>query len=80
MSLTPIEGIVMRLMQVSGAVLIVVGVWIVIQPPSYWREDSVFKLGNIEATIRQEQPVPPWVGGAVAGSGLVLLVLGLIRR
>jgi hypothetical protein len=72
--------IVMRLMQVSGSVLIVIGVWIVLQPPSYSREDSVFKLGNIEATVRREHPLPPWVGGGVAGTGLVLLVLGLIRR
>ena len=70
----------MRVMQVSGAVLIVIGIWIVIQPPSYSREDSVFKLGNIEATMRREHPVPPWVGGAVGGAGLVLLVLGMIRR
>jgi hypothetical protein len=70
----------MRVMQVSGSVLIVVGLWVIIHPPSYSREDTVFKLGNIEATMRAMHPVPAWVGGAVAAGGLVLLVLGLIRR
>ena len=70
----------MRAMQVSGSVLIVLGLWIVIHPPSYSREETVFKLGNIEANLRQEHPVPAWIGGAMAGGGLVLLVLGLIRR
>jgi hypothetical protein len=70
----------MRAMQVGGSVLIIVGVWIIIHPPNYSREDTVLKLGNVEASIRQEHPVPAWAGGALAGSGLVLLVLGLIRR
>jgi hypothetical protein len=70
----------MRAMQIVGGVLIAIGVWIVIHPPTYSREDSVFKVGNIEATMRAQHPVPAWVGGAVLGGGVVLLVLGLIRR
>jgi hypothetical protein len=70
----------MRAMQVVGAVLIALGVWIVIHPPTYSREESVFKVGNIEATMREQHPVPVWVGGAVLGGGVVLMVLGLIRR
>ena len=67
----------MRALQVSGAALIVIGLWLMIRPPSYSREESVFKVGDIEAKMRQEHPVPGWVGGLALGAGLVLLVVGL---
>jgi len=50
-------------MQISDAVLIVIGLWISIRPASYSREESVFKLGDIEAKMQQGHHVPGWVGG-----------------
>ena len=70
----------MRAIQVSGAVLIVIGVWMVMRPPSYSREESVFKLGDVEAKMQQERQVPGWVGGMALGAGLVLLVVGSKSR
>ncbi|TLZ34856.1 MAG: hypothetical protein E6K24_12640 [Gammaproteobacteria bacterium] len=70
----------MRAVQVSGAVLIVIGLWMVIRPPSYSREESVFKLGDVEAKMQQERQVPGWVGGMALGAGLVLLVVGSKSR
>ena len=70
----------MSAIQVSGAVLIVIGVWMVIRPPSYSREESVFKLGDIEAKMQQEHRVPGWVGGIALGAGLVLFVGGTKKR
>ena len=64
----------------SGAVLIVIGLWMVIRPPSYSREESVFKLGDVEAKMQQERQVPGWVGGMALGAGLVLLVVGSKSR
>ena len=66
----------MRALQISGAALIVIGLWLMIRPPSYSREESVFKVGDIEAKMRQEHPVPGWVGGLALGAGLVLVVVG----
>ena len=70
----------MRAIQVLGAVLIVIGMWMVIRPPSYSREESVFKLGDVEAKMQQERQVPGWVGGMALGAGLVLLVVGSKSR
>ena len=70
----------MRAIQVSGAVLIVIGMWMVIRPPSYSREESVFKLGDVEAKMQQERQVPGWVGGMALGAGLVPLVVGSKSR
>ena len=57
-----------------------IGVWMVIRPPSYSREESVFKLGDVEAKMQQERQVPGWVGGMALGAGLVLLVVGSKSR
>lgn len=66
----------MRALQISGLVLIAIGLWIIIRPPSYSREESVFKFGDIQAKVQQERSVPGWAGGVALGAGLVLLVVG----
>ena len=70
----------MRALQISGLVLIAMGLWIFIRPPSYSREESVLKLGDVEAKVQHQQPVPGWVGGLAVGAGLVLVVVGFSRR
>ena len=70
----------MRALQISGAVLIVIGLWMIIRHPSYSREESVFKFGDIEAKMQQEHRIPGWVGGMALGAGLVLFVVGVTKR
>ena len=70
----------MRASQISGAVLIVIGLWMIMRPPSYSREESMFKFGDIEAKMQQEHRVPGWAGGIALGAGVVLLVVGLKKR
>ena len=70
----------MRVWLISGAVLIVAGMWMIVRPPSYSSEENVFKLGDIEAKMKQEHSVPGWVGGLALGVGVVLFAVGLKRR
>jgi hypothetical protein len=70
----------MRALQISGVILIAIGLWIIIRPPSYSREESVFKLGDVEAKMQQQHPVPGWLGGLALGAGLVLVVVGVAKR
>jgi len=70
----------MRALQISGAILIAIGLWMVLRPPSYSREESVVKLGNLEARMQQEHQVPQWVGGIALGAGVVLLLVGIRKR
>ena len=67
----------MRIALISGAILIAVGLLVIIKPPSYSREESVLKLGDLEAKVQQQHTVPGWVGGALLGAGCVLVVVGL---
>jgi hypothetical protein len=69
----------MRVLPVAGVVLMAVGAWIVFRPPSYSTEQSVFKLGDLEARVQQQRPVPGWMGGIALGAGVVLLIFGLKR-
>jgi hypothetical protein len=70
----------MRALQISGSILIAIGLWVLIRPPSYTREQSVLKIADVEAKVRREQAVPGWVGGIALGAGAVLLVIGLKRH
>jgi len=67
----------MRALLISGLVLVVIGLWIVIRPPSYSQNETVVKLGDIEAKMQQQHTVPGWVGGIALGAGAVLVVFGL---
>ena len=70
----------MRAMQISGLALIVLGLWIIIRPPSYSHDETVLKFGDVEAKMQQQRSVPGWLGGAALGAGLVLVVVGLTRK
>ncbi len=67
----------MRVLLISGAILIAAGLFLIIRPPSYSREESVFKLGNVEAKVQQEHTLPTWAGGVALGAGCVLVLVGL---
>lgn len=70
----------MRVLQIVGAILIAAGLFMIIKPPSYSREESVFKLGELEAKVQQQHKVPGWVGGVALGAGLVMVVVGFRRK
>jgi hypothetical protein len=70
----------MRIALIVGAVLAAAGLFILINGLSYKKEESVFKVGELEAKVKQEHAVPQWVGGLALGAGLVLVVVGLKRR
>ena len=70
----------MRASLLAGAILAVLGAFIIIKGVTYSREESVFKFGDIEATVQQQRRIPGWAGGIALGAGLVLLVTGLKKR
>jgi len=70
----------MRYLTISGVVLIAAGLFVILRPPSYSSEQSVLKLGDLEAKVQQQRTVPGWVGGTLLGAGCVLLVFGVRKR
>ena len=70
----------MRATLISGVVLVAIGLWLIIRPPSYPHKENVLKFGDLEATVQEERPVPAWAGGIALGAGLVLVGVGFRRR
>jgi hypothetical protein len=67
-------------MQISGLVLIALGLWIIIRPPSYSHDETVLKFGDVEAKMQQQRTIPGWAGGITLGAGLVLVLAGLRKK
>ena len=61
---------------ISGLILIALGLWVIIKPPSYSTDEKVFKLGDIEAKMQEQHLVPGWAGGVALGAGLVMVLVG----
>ena len=66
----------MRSLTIAGVILIAVGLFVILKPPSYSREESVLKFGDLEAKVQQQRTVPGWAGGVLLGAGCVLVVFG----
>ena len=67
----------MRALQILGLALLVAGLWIINRPPSYSRDETVLKFGDIEAKMQQQRTVPGWAGGIALGAGIVIVLVGL---
>jgi hypothetical protein len=67
----------MRALQIAGLVLIAIGLWIIVRPPTYSRDETVLKLGDIEAKMREQRTVPEWAGGIALGAGIVIVLVGI---
>ena len=69
----------MRTLQILGAILVAAGLFLIIRPPTYPHQESVFKLGDLQATVQDRRTVPGWVGGVLLGAGCVLVIVGMKR-
>ena len=70
----------MRALLISGSVLIAIGLWFIIRPPSYSHHETVLKFGDVEAKMQQQRTVPGWAGGVALGAGLVLGLIGSTKK
>jgi uncharacterized membrane protein HdeD (DUF308 family) len=72
-----------KLMALAGVLLIVAGVLaLAYQRISYTTRETVLDIGPLEATTetRKTVPVPPVVGIAAVGGGVIMLIAARKRR
>jgi hypothetical protein len=70
----------MRPLLIIGILLAALGSFAIFRGINYSREESVLKVGDLEAKVRREHAVPEWIGGVALGAGIVLVVLSFRRR
>ncbi len=73
----------MRPIAIVGVVLIVLGLAaLVYQGVTYTSRETVIDIGPLHATADREKtlPLPPVLGVAAVGGGVVLLVAGVRKR
>jgi len=71
----------MRLVLIGlGALLIGAGAAIGLQLVHYPTEHEQVKVGNLSATLTRERPIPAWLGGVTALTGLIVIGLGMKYR
>jgi hypothetical protein len=69
----------MRLLQLIGLILVIGGVVVLWKRPSYTTSRNVLEIGDLKATMHEERGIPPWIGAAAIGGGVVLLMVGRRR-
>jgi hypothetical protein len=73
----------MNRMVAVGLVLVVLGAAaLAVRRFTYTEREEVLVIGPFEATAEVEQSVevPPWLGGVLLGTGVIVIALGSTRR
>ena len=70
----------MRASLILGVILVLLGGYILVRGTAILTTHDVVKLGDLHVTDTDSHPVPPWVGGAIAVAGAVLIVAGARKR
>lgn len=70
----------MRPPMIAGIVLLVLGVFVLIQGGTFSQKRDVLKIGDLKVTASEEKTIPTWVGGAALIVGVVLLVGGARKK
>ena len=70
----------MKLSLIAGIVIAALGMFVLLRGLNYGTQRSVMRIGDIQASVSESRPVPPWVGGVAIVGGLVLIGAGLRGR
>ena len=70
----------MGLLRLIGVLFVIGGAILLWKRPTYTTHRNVMQIGELKATVDEQQSIPPWIGGAAVGVGLALLLAGGRRR
>lgn len=70
----------MKLGIILGLLFIGFGTWVVSGHAVYTTKRDVLSVGNVKASIAEEQALPPWTGYSSIAAGVVLLLAAAGRR
>ena len=70
----------MRLLLLVGLGLIVGGTYLLYERPTFSRRHDVVEIGDFKASLREQEPVPIWIGPVLIGLGVGALIAGVRGR
>ncbi len=65
----------MRLAPLVGVILIAAGGFLLWKRPTYSTRRDVVEIGEFKASVKQEEGIPLWIGGALLGAGVICLLV-----
>lgn len=66
----------MRASLIVGLLLVIGGAVVAVRGFSYTSQESVFKVGGLEATVQEKHTISPWIGVGAIALGVVVILLG----
>jgi hypothetical protein len=66
----------MRIVLALGVLLVLAGSYILVKGFSVTTDREVLNVGPLEASVKEQRAIPPWVGGVGVAAGLVLIIAG----
>jgi len=70
----------MRAISIVGVLLVLAGLYVVVNGASFTRDKTVVKVGTFEANVKEQQAIPAWAGGAAILVGVGCVIVGFRKR
>jgi len=67
----------MKMLTIVGAVLALLGGYVLARGMTYPSERNVLKMGDMQVTAETQRSIPPYVGGIAVLGGLALIGVSL---
>lgn len=65
---------------IVGVLLVLAGAFVLYRSPSITTRRDVLRVGDMKVSADEQRTLPPWSGGALVVTGVVILALGLRGR
>jgi hypothetical protein len=65
---------------VIGAILLLVGGYVLVKGGSITTREEVLDVGPIEVNAEERHPIEPWMGGAGVIVGALLIIVSLKKK
>ena len=69
----------MRASLIVGVLRVIAGAVVAVRGFSYTSQESVFKVGGLEATVQEKHTLSPWIGVGAIALGVVVMLVGRRR-
>lgn len=70
----------MKATVIGGILLGAVGIFVLMKSPSMTTHHEVMQVGDLKVSAEDHQSLPPWLGGVLIVSGVLVVAVGMRSR